>query len=135
MSAENIAVARRWFQEVWNEKSENALFELMHPEARAHTARGLIVGAQAWKTQFWEVFQGAFSEIRVTVEDVAAVDDKVIVRWHARMKHTGGALGVPPTQEAVEFTGMSWVVVRGGRLVEGWDAWDATAVLRKCGVS
>lgn len=36
MSGQNKALARRWFEEVWNQGSESAIDELFHPQGKAH---------------------------------------------------------------------------------------------------
>jgi hypothetical protein len=135
MSAENVAIARRWYQEVWNDKNPKSIYELMHPSALAHSSLGPIRGPENWKTLFWDVFHGAFSDIRLTVEDAADAGQNVMVRWRATMKHTGPALGIPISHKVVEIFGLSWVVIRDGQIVEGWDGWDSTGLMKQCGAA
>lgn len=133
MSEANKAVARRWFQEVWNERRAETIQELMHPQVKAHTPSGEIHGPAAWKQRFWDPFVGAFSDIKLDIEDLVAEGDRVVVRWQASMRHTGGHIGVPETGRALSFPGISWIVVRDGKLVEGWDGWDFTGMLVSIG--
>jgi predicted ester cyclase len=78
---------------------------------------------------------GAFPDVAVTVDEVVSDGRNAVVRWRLRMTHTGDHLGVPPTGERIETHGMTWMVVEGGRIVEGWDGWDATAVLSAVGAA
>jgi len=36
MSEQNKALARRWFEEVWNQGSESTIDELFHPQGKAY---------------------------------------------------------------------------------------------------
>jgi hypothetical protein len=36
MSEANKLVVTRWFQEVWNQKSEAAIDQMSHPDGKAH---------------------------------------------------------------------------------------------------
>jgi predicted ester cyclase len=133
MSATPAEVAKRWFGEVWNERKASTIAELLHPAVVGHTATGETTGPEGWKRLVWDQLTGAFSNIRVSIEDMVAVDETVVTRWRATMVHTGDALGIPPSERSVEVTGMTWMTVRGGRIVEGWDGWDSTGLLVQCG--
>jgi predicted ester cyclase len=135
MSEENKAVARRWFQEVWNERKAGSIADLMAEDAPCSAGAQRIVGPAAWKRTFWEPLMGAFGRVEVTVEDMIAEGDAVAIRWRAALEHTGPALGVPPTGRTIEATGLTMMVVRGGRIVEGWDGWDSTGLLVNVGAA
>ena len=40
---------------------------------------------------------------------------------------------LPPTGKRVEFRGVTWLRVEGGKLVEGWDCWNVTGVMQALG--
>ena len=50
MSRENTATARRWFQEVWNDRRTEAVRELLHPEAIVHTVGAELRGPAAFES-------------------------------------------------------------------------------------
>jgi len=133
MSATPTEVATRWFNEVWNDRESSAIGVLMHPSAVGHTSSGETRGPEDWRRRVWDVLTGAFSDIRVAVDGMVAVDETVVVRWRATMVHTGPALGIPPSNRPVAINGITWLTVREGRIVEGWDGWDATGMLAQCG--
>ena len=39
-------------------------------------------------------------------------------------KLIGDFVGIGPTNKKVNFSGMSFVTVRDGKITEGWDCWD-----------
>ena len=134
MRTKEMEVATRWFKEVWNERKASTIMELMHPTASGRTHAGEIHGREDWKARIWEPLVSAFSNIVVDVEDMIADGENVVIRWRAAMDHTGeGLLGAPPSGRSVEFTGMTWMVIQDGQIVRGWDSWDATGLLLRCG--
>jgi steroid delta-isomerase-like uncharacterized protein len=135
MSEQNVAIARAWFEEVWNQQDASAIFRMSDPAVVAHTSAGTIQGSDTWKAMFWDVFVRSFSGIKVNVERIVASGDDVVVHWHVKLTHTGAALGVPATRKELEASGMSWLVIRNGKIVEGRDCWDSTRLMRECGVA
>lgn len=65
----------------------------------------------------------------VAVEATAADGDNVVVRWSARGTHRGSGFGIEASGMPIAFRGMTWFVMKAGRLVEGWDAWNQGGLL------
>ena len=65
----------------------------------------------------------------MVVEATAADGDVVVVRWKAVGTHLGQGFGVQGTGAPVAFRGMTWFVIRAGRFIEGWDAWNQGALV------
>jgi len=63
--------------------------------------------------------------------ELAEDGENAIVRWRFAGSHTGysEALGLNPTKAAVTARGMTWLIVRDGKIVEGWDAWNLGALM------
>jgi steroid delta-isomerase-like uncharacterized protein len=130
MPEANIALAKRWFGEVWNKSRRDAIDEMLAPEALLHEGEASSKGPDGFKP-FFDRMQSSFSEIRVTIEDAIAQGDKVCLRWRCAMTHTGAGFGIPPTGKRLGVTGMSIVRVHGGRLVEGWQNWDMLGLMQQ----
>jgi steroid delta-isomerase-like uncharacterized protein len=130
MSEANIALAKRWFEEVWNKSRREAIDEMLAPEAPIHEGEASMQGPDGFKP-FFDRMQSSFSGIRVTVEDAIAHGDKVCVRWSCAMTHTGAGFGMPATGKHLKVTGISIVQVEGGRLVEGWQNWDMMGLMQQ----
>ena len=137
MSAEgNIQLMRRWFQEVWNEGRMQTVYELLSPDGVARGQRGAeaeIRGPKEFE-KFVREIRGAFPDIKVKVEDIFGVDDKVVLRWSAIMTHTGDALGIPASGRTVRSRGITIARIVDGKIVEGWDSWDQLGMLEQIGV-
>ena len=135
MGQAEIGVARRWFEEVWNQRHKETIFELMDPKAVGHTAAAPTLGPEQWKARFWEPFRQSFGDIRVTVDQALSEGEDVAVRWSASMKHVGPLFGVAPSGRTVSFSGSTWMRVRDGQIVEGWDTWDFTGLMVRLGAT
>jgi steroid delta-isomerase-like uncharacterized protein len=133
---ENIPLMRRWFQEVWNEGRIQTVRDLLAPNVVARGQRGSeaeIRGPEEF-VKFVNEIRDAFSEMKLTIEDILGADDKVVVRWSATMTHTGHALGFPPSGKSVRIGGISIARILNGKIVEGWDNWDQLGMLEQIGV-
>jgi steroid delta-isomerase-like uncharacterized protein len=58
-----------------------------------------------------------------------------VVRWTTSGTHRGELLGLPATGREIEWSGMTWFRVEGGRLMEEWELFDQLDLLRKLGLS
>ena len=112
--------AVRWFEEVWNQRREATIDELLSSRSVCHTESGPIVGPEQFRAGMYGPFLSAFPDMKVTVEDVIAEGDRAVVRWSATATHTGDGLGILPTGRSVTIRGMTWVTVLEGQLGEGW---------------
>ena len=128
MTLENQAFARRWMNEIWNERNEGTIDELMAPEAVGHVESGTVVGSGPFK-EYRAALLAAFPDLRITVEDAISRDDAVVVRWRVTGTHGGDGLGIPATGREVSFGGMTWFRLENGRAVEGWDSWNMGGLL------
>ncbi len=136
MSEENVALIRRWFEEVWNKGREEAIDEMFAVDGIAY---GL--NAEGGKTMrgpvdykpFFRTFRSAFPEIEVIVEDTVAEGDKVAARCLVRGKHQSDSLGFAATGQATEFTGITIVRIRNGKIVEAWNNFDFMTMYKQLG--
>jgi steroid delta-isomerase-like uncharacterized protein len=133
----NKALVRRWFEEVWNRGRAEAIDEMFAADGIAHglsgDAENPLRGPVDFKP-FHETFHGAFPDLEVIVEDMVAEGDKVAARCSVRGKHTGDHLGVAASNAPVEFTGMSIVRIKDGKIVEAWNNFDFMTMNRQIGI-
>ena len=130
MSAENAELVRRWFEDVWNHRRDEAIDERLTDESVCHADLGVIRGPGGFREQQVKPFLAAFPDLQVEIEDILAKDDQVVVRWKAEGTHTGAGLGLPPTNRPASFRGMSWIRVRDGKMGEGWQVSNIPEVVR-----
>jgi len=123
-------LALRWFEEIWNQRRLETADELLHPEIRGHMEGQEVNSPQEFRVVASEILT-ALPDLRIVVEDVIADDRAAVVRWHFDATHTGHGLGCSPTQRCVTCTGMTWFEFRDGKIIEGWDRWNQTALMQQ----
>ena len=95
MANENVSLARRWFEEVWNQRRTDTIDELLTDESVCHSESGPLRGKQEFKERAHAVFLSAFPDMRMTVEGTVAEGDEVVVRWAVTGDSPGRRPGVP----------------------------------------
>jgi steroid delta-isomerase-like uncharacterized protein len=73
----------------------------------------------------------AFPNLCITVDEVMAQGAAVAVRWTVTATHEGVAFGLAPTGQTFTVRGMTWVHIREGQIVEGWDALNLGGLMQK----
>src|SRR5215211_1554765 len=117
---ENLALVRRFF-EAQGEGDLDALDEIL---AEDFVDRSLLPSEdpdrEGYKRSVAED-HAAFSELRYIIEDQVATDDKVVSRLTIRRVHDRGEfVGIAPTGEEYEATGIVIHRIVGGKIAEEW---------------
>jgi steroid delta-isomerase-like uncharacterized protein len=134
MSEENKALARRWAEDVMNQRNLDALDEIYtsnfvnHDPAMPEDVRG-VEGAR----EFYSMYQNAFPDAQITIEGQLAEGDMVATRWTGRGTHQVELLGVPPSGNWVEVTGITISRIEGGKVAEEWNNYDALGMMQAIG--
>jgi steroid delta-isomerase-like uncharacterized protein len=81
------------------------------------------------------MYRAAFPDLRMTVDDVIATDDKVVLRWHGEGTHRGELAGLAPTGSRGSVTGISIDRWQDGKIVEAWAEWDNLGLARQLGAA
>lgn len=117
----------RWFEEVWNNRREDAIDEMLAEDVVGHglnDAEGRTVSGKDSFKNLHRAFLVAYPDFKITVEDVITEGDKMAARCRVSGTHAGDGLGVAPTDQRVEFSGMIMVRVKDDQIVEAWNEFD-----------
>ena len=84
-------------------------------------------------------WRAAFPDFRVTVHDIIAEGDKVVVRWTGHGTHLGeypsDTLGkIPPTGKTFEAEEIHIYHLRDGKIIGDWEVWDVLGAMQQLGV-
>lgn len=134
MIPDNKDIARRFREDLWNTGELAIADAIIDRECTIHAripfATDFMHGPDAI-AQLVMFYRLAFSEIRVTVDRMAAEGDLVAAHWTARGRNTGDLLGLPPTGRETVTTGIDFLRIAGGRIVEGWVSWDTLSLIEQ----
>jgi steroid delta-isomerase-like uncharacterized protein len=130
-----VAVVRRWFDVLWNERNAAVIDELLTADSVCHSDEGPLRGPDGFRAKQYEPLVTAFPDLKVSLEGVLRDGDEVVVRWSAEGVHTGDALGIKATNRPVTFRGMTWIRVKDGKMSEGWQSSNIVEVFRQLGAA
>lgn len=122
MSAEeNKAILRR-IAEKFNKRDLAFIDEVFSPNFVLHDANnpGWPRGLAGARKMFTGMLTAA-PDIQVTMEDIVAEGDKVVVRWTFRGTNTGESItGASPTGQPVTVLGIGIYRIANGKIEEDW---------------
>jgi steroid delta-isomerase-like uncharacterized protein len=134
MPADNKAIVRRLYDEVWNKRKLELLSELISPSHALHGPNfsGSAIGPEAYKLRV-SAFYAGFPDLRWTIEDTVAEKEKVVACWTFSGTHKGDYMGVPPTNKKVSVDGMTIHHMADGKIMDSYSTWDALGLLQQLG--
>ena len=136
MSTEdNKTLMRRFFEEVYTKKNLAAIDAFIAPNHIDHavSAADSPVGPEGSR-QLIGMMLTAFPDMHVTVEDMIAEGNKVVVRFTERGTQQGAFGSIPPTGKQVAVSTIDIVRIEGGKIAEEWGIDDMLGMLQQLGL-
>lgn len=132
MSAENKALMRRWFEEVWNRGNGAAIAEMFVSDGKCYGFPDPdgFVGIEGF-VETHKNFRSAFPDIRIAIDDMIAEGDRVATRVTCTGRHTGEGLGFAATGQPATLKGVAIVRVEKGKIAEAWNYFDVPGMVAK----
>jgi steroid delta-isomerase-like uncharacterized protein len=90
-------------------------------------------GPAAFK-KFAVEWRETYPDGQVTLDEIVAEDDRVIVWWTFTGTQRGTFLGIPPTHKRVTWAGFNSFRIEHGKLAEAWDMMDRLSLWQQLGV-
>jgi steroid delta-isomerase-like uncharacterized protein len=88
-----------------------------------------------WLTPAFNEFTAGIPDIHLTIDDLIAEGDKVVVRWTLTGTHRGMWDGIPATGNAVRWNATDIFTVANGKITSLVRAADNLAWLKQLGVT
>jgi steroid delta-isomerase-like uncharacterized protein len=127
MTEEYPTLVHRWMEEVWNKKRESAIDEMLAPDGVTHgllDADGNALRGPDGFKGLHRSFIDAIPDLKVDINDSVSEGNKTWARIRVTGTHTGDGLGVVPTDQPVDFTGMVTIREEDGKIAEAWNEID-----------
>ncbi|HYL64010.1 MAG TPA: ester cyclase [Candidatus Methylomirabilis sp.] len=133
-TAENKALVRRLYDEVWNKRRIEVVHELISP---SHALSGSLfndssVGPEAYK-RILAQFIAAFPDLRFAVGDMIAEKDHVVVSWVISGTHKREFRGIAATNKKVSVDGVTIHQIARGRILDSDVRIDHLGLLQQLG--
>jgi len=125
MPNKNSTLTFRWMQEVWNEGREDAIDEMMDANAVIYGIDEIKEKGTPGFKQFFRNFKTQFPQLHVEVEDVVTQDDCETSRCIVDATTASG--------QKVNFSGMTFVRIQNGKIIEGWNNFDFMTMYKQLG--
>ena len=133
MSIDAKDVARRFYEEIINQKNVDAIDQLCTADFEDHNPPAGRKGTlDATKQQFLEL-AAAFPDLKMIVQDQIAEGDRVVNRVLVRGTHKGDYMGMPGSGKTVEIGGIDILRMVNGKAAERWGYFDDVKLMQQIG--
>ena len=125
---------RKFFEELFNAGDLSVADEIVGANYLNHNAMpGEVPGREGLKA-FVTSLRMSFPDLRLTVEDLIAEEDKVVTRFSASGTQRGEFAGIPATGRPVQISAINIHRLRDGQIHEAWLNWDVLGLMQQLGV-
>ena len=128
---ESKALVRRWIEQGFNNKDVTVVDELFIPEVMVNGQRVGRLGLKQSMTRFIK----AFPNLRVTITEVVAEEDKVGIWYTVQGTQAGEFEGIRATGKQVRWYGADLFRIEKGKIVECRFVDDSLGLLRQLGAT
>jgi len=84
--------------------------------------------------QLWAMLLRGLPDLHLTIEDLIAEGDKVVMRATVTGTHQGEYMGLPPTGKSITYNEIFIWRLAGGRITEMWGVVDVFSQMQQLGV-
>lgn len=134
MPTDNKSVVRRLYEEVWNKRRLEVAGELISPSHAVELmdAADSGIGPEAYARNVTQ-FVRAFPDLKLTVLEMIAENDKVVAYWNISGTHQGEFRGVAPTGRKVTLDGITISQLTNGRIMDSFVSLDMWRMMQQLG--
>lgn len=133
MTEENEAVIRRFYDELWNGWQLDLIDEIVSAHLCFRGSFGSTHKGRDEFKRYVEEVQAAFPDWHNQIDEMLAVDDRVVTRMTWSGTHRGALGGIEPTDAHVEYAGAAFFRLGKGLIEEAWVVGDTQALWQALG--
>lgn len=132
---DNLAVARRFIDEILNQGRFERIADLIHDDYRYIGPDGTEDIGQQALADLLGGFRAAFPDLHAHVRTAIAANDTVAMTMTLTGTHDGDFDGIPPTGARLELPLAVFTTIVDGKIVEDREYYDTTTMFAQLGVS
>lgn len=129
----NAAVIRQFVDEVINHGDDSAMQELVHPDYVYRAPDQELCGWDGLDALF-AGYRSGLPDLNVSINDLVASGDKVVISITLNGTHTGDLMGIPATGKSLSVHGMVLSRLEDGKIIEEWEILDMLGMFQQLGV-
>ena len=127
---ENLAIARRYILEYFNKGDADVVDEIFSPDC--------VVNREYSQTneerkQYIVSIRASFPDLKKTIVEEIAVEDKIVLSWVATGTNLGEFMGFAPTGKSMNVRGIYIFRIADGKIVEMSYVFDRLGRLQQLG--
>src|SRR6266704_2304445 len=103
----NKALVLAGIEDGWNTRRLSVFDEIFAADLVDHSLPAWWPPTLEGRKKLIALYWRAFPDLRLTIEDQIAEEDKVVTRWTARGTNRGELMGVSPGNRGIAVTGIS----------------------------
>lgn len=126
----NKKVVRQFIDRVFGQLDEEAVEALVANDFESHAWPSEGSAKEALKAATVRMGK-ALADIKFTIDDLIAEDDRVAARVRSSARQIGDFMGVPASNRTYEIAEIHIFRLRDGLIVEHWDQIDAMGLMKQ----
>ena len=131
---QNKIIARRYIEEIWSDGKIEIADAIINEDFLFHGPIREVEGIEAFK-QFVGAIHSTFPDINFSVEDLAAEEETVAIRWTMTGTHNNEFMGIAATGKQFTVKGATFTRLSNEKMSEAWLYWDRLGMLEQLGVT
>jgi steroid delta-isomerase-like uncharacterized protein len=130
----NMAAIRLWLEEGWSKGNVDVADQMIAPGFKVHGAGGQVIssGPDGAK-ELVRIWRRAMPDGMMTIDDMFAENDLVVIRMTWRGTHLGEFYGTPASGKQITCTSIGIDRLENGKVVEGWGELDMLGMMQTMG--
>jgi steroid delta-isomerase-like uncharacterized protein len=115
--------------EAFNASDMAKLLALVAPDIIIHYAEmpQPLQGRETWQHGY-ALMKSAFPDLKISLDDLVACDDKVALRLTLSGTHQGEFQGIPATGRAISYVSHEFYRITDGQIAEEWICSDTASL-------
>ncbi len=130
---ENKSLVRRYVDQVLNGGRFELLDELLSPNYKRYLSPTVAPLTPELQKQRLAGLRAAFPDLHLTIDDLIAEGDRIVLRVTLRGTHRGAFQGIAPTARPVTVFALDVVRIEDGKFIEHWGGPDLLNLLQQLG--
>lgn len=132
-AADNEALVRAMEEEIFNRRNPDAVDRYIAPDYVLRTAaEGTTIGRDGVRESIAAYVSG-FSDLSIEIEQLVAVEDRVVGVFLFTGTHDGEMFGMAPTGRRIAVRQMAMYRIANNQVSEEWEVSDQLGLMQQLG--